>query len=315
MRIGRGKTTPKRQMKDWIDFGLLRDFAAEKTDAYRLCTRSDGWVERYGANVLISYKTETAGEQLRRELADWASLAHQPFERVFARFLPKQNSERHPPRIVSGAANLPLDATVLERGVCYTVDFSAGYSAGLFLDQRENRQFVRRDAPRNLLNCFAYTCSFSVVAALAGGATTSIDLSRKSLDRGRDNFLLNRIATDHHRFLADDVLRALPRLARKGDKFDCIILDPPTFSRSRTGKAWQVEQNFEDLLLAALEVATRDARILLSTNCTRLDERALEVMARYCLKAMRRAGDFKRAAPLPDFPQGSGARSLWMLLR
>ncbi|MBA3832116.1 MAG: class I SAM-dependent methyltransferase [Chthoniobacterales bacterium] len=302
-------------MTDWIPFGLVRDFAAEKTDAYRLCMRSDGWVERYGADALISYKTETAGDQLACELGEWSRLAHEPFARVFGRFLPRQNSERHAPRIISGDARLPLDRTVLERGVSYAVDFGAGYSVGLFLDQRENRQFVRRSAPRRLLNCFAYTCSFSVVAALAGGATLSIDLSRKSLERGRDNLLLNDVASDQHRFIADDVLRVLPRLARKGETFDCIILDPPTFSRSRTGKAWQVEHDFEDLLLAALEVATRDARILLSTNCTRLDERALEVMARYCLKATRRAGKFQPAMRLPDFPHGEGARSLWVLLR
>lgn len=302
-------------MTDWIPFGLVRDFAAEKTDAYRLCTRSDGWVERYGADALLSYKTETAGDQLACELGEWSRLAHEPFARVFGRFLPKQNSERHAPRIISGDARLPLERTVLERGVSYAVDFGAGYSVGLFLDQRENRQFVRRSAPRRLLNCFAYTCSFSVVAALAGGATLSIDLSRKSLERGRDNLLLNDVASDQHRFIGDDVLRVLPRLARKGETFDCIILDPPTFSRSRTGKAWQVEHDFEDLLLAALEVATRDARILLSSNCTRLDERALEVMARFCLKATRRAAKFQPAMRLPDFPHGEGARSLWVLLR
>ena len=110
-------------------------------------------------------------------------------------------------------------------------------------------------------------------------------------------------------------MQVLPRLARKGEKFDCIILDPPTFSRSKTGQAWQVENDFEDLLLAALEVTTRQARILLSTNCTRLDERALEVMARFALKATRRAGNFQPAAALADIPRGAGARSLWLLLR
>ncbi len=217
--------------------------------------------------------------------------------------------------LLSGSSEGSLGRTVLERGICYGLDFGAGYSAGLFLDQRENRQFVRRAAPRNTLNCFAYTCSFSVVAALGGGATLSIDLSRKSLERGRENIMLNRLATDQHRFLADDVMRVLPRLARKGELFDCIILDPPTFSRSRTGKAWQVEADFEKLLLAALEVATRDAKILLSTNCTRLNERALEVMARFCLKATRRAGNFVRPRPLPDFPPGAGASSLWLTVR
>ena len=302
-------------MKDWIDFGLVRDFAAEGTSAYRLCTRASGWVERYGPDVLISYKNEPAREEILRELEEWSLLANQPFERVLGRYLPKQNAERNPPQLLSGPADAPLQTTVLERSVFYGLDFGAGYSTGLFLDQRENRQFVRRIAPRRLLNCFAYTCSFSVVAGLAGGETLSVDLSKKSLHRGRENFMLNRLATDRHRFIADDVLSLLPRLARRGERFDAIILDPPTFSRSRTGRSWQVERDFENLLLAALEVAERDAKILLSTNCTRLDERALEVMGRFCLKATRRGGRFLPAAPLPDFPRGAAARSLWMILR
>ncbi len=302
-------------MKDWIDFGLVRDFAVEKTEAYRLCSKADGWVERFGADLLLSYKTEAGREEMGRELEEWAALAGERFERIFGRYLPKQNAERNPPRLLSGDPAAPLQCSVLERAVCYSLDFGAGYSAGLFIDQRENRQFVRRLAPRRLLNCFAYTCSFSVVAALAGAETLSIDLSKKSLHRGRDNLLLNRLPSDGHRFLADDVTTVLPRLARKGERFDCIVLDPPTFSRSRSGHAWQVERDFETLLLAALEVAERNARILLSTNCTRLNERALEVMGRFCLKATRRAGTFQATTPLPDFPRGAAARSLWMILR
>ena len=302
-------------MIDWIDFGLVRDFAAEKTDAYRLCTKRDAWAERYGTDVLVSYKTEAARDRILQELEDWTRLSNLPVERIFARYLPKQNAERHAPKLITGDASAPLEGTILERGVCYGLDFGAGYSVGFFLDQRENRQFVRRAAPRRLLNCFAYTCSFSVVAGLAGAETLSIDLSRKSLNRGRDNFVLNRLATDRHRLLADDVFAVLPRLARKGVRFDAIILDPPTFSRSRTGKAWQVEHDFERLLLTALEVAERDAKILLSTNCNRLDERALEVMGRFCLKATRRAGIFVPSIRLPDFPLGTAARSLWMVLR
>ena len=51
-------------MRDWIDFGLVRDFAAEETAAYRLCTKPDCWVERYGPDALVSYKTEAAREQI-----------------------------------------------------------------------------------------------------------------------------------------------------------------------------------------------------------------------------------------------------------
>lgn len=302
-------------MKDWIDFGLVRDFSAEQTNAYRLCTKSDGWAERYGPDALISYKTEATRELILHELNEWSLLASQPFERIFGRLLPKQNSERNAPQLIAGDAAAPLQRTVLERNVCYALDFGAGYSAGLFLDQRENRHLVRRMAPRRLLNCFAYTCSFSVVAALNGGSTVSVDLSQKSLARGRENFALNSISMNEQRFIADDALSVLPRLARKGELFDAIILDPPTFSRSRTGKAFQVEHDFEKLLMTALEVAEREAKVLLSTNCTRLTERTLEVMGRFCLKASRRAGIFTPSASLPDFPPGAGARSLWLKLR
>jgi len=115
--------------------------------------------------------------------------------------------------------------------------------------------------------------------------------------------------------MADDVMDFIPRLARKGEKFDMIILDPPTFSRTHRGKAFQVERDFEKLLASAFEVAERSARILLSTNCTSLNERALEVMAKFCLKAARRAGSLHSEPPPPDFLPGTAARTVWLTLR
>ena len=302
-------------MSEWIDPTRHRDLIAEQTDTIRLCTYPDGWVEQFGVDVLISHKNDTVLERLKLELSLWALNVDIKFSRVFARFLPKQNAERETPRLAVGDPDANLQSTALERGLRYGIDFGAGYSVGLFIDQRENRRFVREVAPRSLLNCFAYTCSFSVAAATVGAKTVSIDLSKRSLARGRENFALNSLPTNDHHFLADDVMEILPRLARKGEKFDVIILDPPTFSRSHRGKTFQVEQDFETLLLAALEVAERDGKILLSTNCSSLRERALEVMARFCLKTTRRTGAFHREGPLPDFPPGVGATTVWLTLR
>ncbi len=302
-------------MNGWIDPELVRDFAAEETDAYRVCTRRHAWAERLGDDLLVSFQEKSAREELLAELPAWSDATGVRPMRVFGRFVPRHNAERQAPELISGDETITLQTSVKERGLRFGVDFAAGYSAGLFLDQRENRAFVRRTAPRALLNCFAYTCSFSVVAALGGGATTNIDLSKKSLGRGRENFALNALPTMHHRFLADDVLEALPRFARRGETFDMIILDPPTFSRSWRGKAFQVERDFEPLLIAAIEASQREARILLSTNCSTLDERALEVMARFCLKATRRAGSFHREPRPRDFPPDAGARTLWLTLR
>ena len=248
-------------MSEWIDPALHRNFIAEQTDAIRLCTCPDGWVERFGVDVLISHKNDAALERLKTELCLWALNVDFQFRRVFARFLPKQNAEREAPRLILGDPGTEsakhragADAALRDRfcgrifrRACSSINAKTAASSG-------------RSGRGRLLNCFAYTCSFSVAAATVGATTVSIDLSKKSLARGRENFALNSLPTNDHRFLADDVMEVLPRLARKGEKFDVIILDPPTFSRSHRGKAFQVEQDFETLLLAALEVAERDGK-------------------------------------------------------
>src|SRR5215469_4977121 len=81
----RGKTKAKMPMKDWIDLGLVRHFAEEKTEAYRLCTKLDAWIERYGADVLISSRNETSRETILHELNEWALLTDTRFERIFSR--------------------------------------------------------------------------------------------------------------------------------------------------------------------------------------------------------------------------------------
>ena len=302
-------------MNRWLSLELFVAFEAEQTSAHRLFTSHNVWVERLGRDVLISFKTDGARDAAASGLREWEARTGFASARVFSRFLPRQNAERVAPVLMSGDPTASLHAVVAERGVRYGIDFGAGYSAGLFIDQRANRAYVRQRAPKRLLNTFAYTCSFSVVGALAGAETVSIDLSKKSLDRGRENFELNGLPLEGHRFLADDVLDVLPRLERRGEKFDLIILDPPTFSRGNRGRRWQVEEQIEDLLRAALELAAPGASILISTNCTKLDRRALEGAARFGLKAARRGGDFHHEPPLPDFPQGEGAQTLWLHLR
>lgn len=299
----------------WISPELFAAFEAEGTSAYRLFTGPHVWVERLGADVLISYKTEPARDAVVDGLQTWEEQTGFRPQRVFARFLPRQNPERVAPVLLAGDASLPFHGEIAERGVRFGIDFAVGYSAGFFLDQRANRAFVRARAPKRLLNTFAYTCSFSVVAALAGAQTVSVDLSKKSLERGRANFALNGLSLEGHRFFADDVMEVFPRLERRGERFDAIILDPPTFSRGNKGRLWRVEEHLEELLAAALEVAEAGASILISTNCTKLDRRALERAGRFALKIAHRGGDFHQEPPLPDFPAGEGAQTLWLDLR
>ena len=304
-----------KMSSDWIDASLFRDFQAEGTDAHRLCTMEDGWVERFGRDVVISFTRVLVRERLIQELKEWASDTLFNVGRVFARFVPRKSEQREPPRLICGDPAENLQTIATERRLKFGIDFDAGFSVGLYPDQRENRSYVRRIAPKRLLNCFAYTCSFSVSAAHVGATTLNLDLSKKSLARGRENFALNSLPTLGHRFIADDVMTILPRLARKGEKFDVIILDPPTFARSPGGKTFHVENDFEKLLVDSLELTERDSHVLISTNCSTLRAHALEVMARYGLKAARRAGTFHRSPPLPDFPPDTGATSIWLTLR
>ncbi len=264
---------------------------------------------------MLSHKNDAALLELVSGLEKWSVESGWAPSRVFTRFLPLKNHERISPVLRSGDASLPLTTVVTEAGVRYGLDFAAGYSHGLFLDQRANRAKVRAMRPKRALNTFAYTCSFSVVAAMAGAETMSVDLSRKSLDRGKENFALNNIDEKGHRFLADDTLDLLPILDSRKERFDLIILDPPTFSRGKNGRRWQVEQHFEDLLCAALELATLKCAILLSTNCTEFDSIALERMARVCVKSKRKTADYIRSSSLIDFPDGYGSSTLWVMLR
>ncbi len=317
--IARVKPFPDRSPRNarlhWIDGPTLAALNAAGTDAHRLCSSADAWIERFGDDLLLSFKTDAARDNVLAILPLWEKENGTTHRRIFSKFIPVKNDERIAPVRLDGDAARPLETVVQENGVRFGLDFAAGYSAGLFIDQRANRASLRRQPARRVLNTFAYTCSFSVVAALAGAETVSIDLSKKSLDRGRANFALNSIDPNAHRFLADDVLDVLPRLARRGEKFDAIILDPPTFSRGNKGRRFQVERDFETLLQAALEVAAPRARILLSTNCTRLTRRELENVARFAIKCQRGSADFHTEPDLPDLPREFAAQTLWLTLK
>ncbi len=298
----------------WISAAQREAFDVAETTAHRLASGSGGWVERLGEDVIISFKGDGAKAELLDGLGKWTKKAGWSPTRVFTRFMPTRNAERVSPELHEGDASLPWKTTVMEAGIRYRLDIAAGYSHGLFLDQRLNRERLAELEPKRVLNTFAYTCSFSVVAALAGAETLSVDLSRKSLDRGRHNFELNGVDPKGHQFVADDALGLMPKLAMQGECFDTIILDPPTFSRSK-GRRWRVVDDFEYLLMAALEVATPDCAILLSTNCTKLNPAELRRRARLCAKARRQTADYIEMGSPIDFPPGHGASTVWMLLR
>jgi 23S rRNA (cytosine1962-C5)-methyltransferase len=299
----------------WLAAKHMQAYALEATTAYRVGAAAEGWVERFNDDYVVSGKTAEARAALVEGLHAWATSTGAAVGRIFARDLPLQPSERDVPELLSGDAQASRQTVVTEGAMRCGIDFSGGYSTGLFLDQRHNRALVRRVKPRRLLNCFAYTCSFSSAAALGGGQTVSVDLSARALERGRGNFRENGLDPAKHRFLAQDVLEALPPMLERDERFDMVILDPPTFSRGNRGQSFHVERDLEPLLGAALELCAPGGRVLLSTNANRMDDRDLEGIARRSLRQQHRAADLYREPLLVPVLAGHVAHTLWLNLR
>ncbi|MBL8765029.1 MAG: class I SAM-dependent rRNA methyltransferase [Phycisphaerae bacterium] len=185
------------------------------------------------------------------------------------------------PTPAAGAA-LPEELRVHEHGATLEVRLYDGLSTGLFLDQRENRRFVRdwcaglvreRSVAPSVLNTFAYTCAFSVAAARAGALATSVDVSGRYLGWGKRNFGHNAIDAGPHRFAKMDTFEFLQYARRKGLRYDVIVLDPPSFasgSKRKGQRPWSSVADYPRLVREAAGVACPGALILASTNTREL---------------------------------------------
>lgn len=187
---------------------------------------------------------------------------------------------------------------IFENGLRLGVSLEEGYSTGLFLDQRENRRrILEMDLTgKTVLNTFAYTCAFSVCAARAGATVTSLDLSKKYLAWGRENFQANGLDDASHDFIFGDVFDWMPRLMKRGRRFDLIILDPPTFSTSKSGRPFKAESDYPRLIARAKDCLAPGGRVLACINTHAVSA-----------AQFRRLTGIRDLLPLPaDFPVAPG---------
>jgi len=292
----------------WLDQNLAAAFLEESTTAFRIAAGPGFWVERYGDSVMISHRPEISPDQILADLRVWSQKTNFSPSRIFCRQLVRSPGEKDTPVLLEGDATAPPTEVVLENALRFKVDFDSGYNPGLFCDQRANRACLRELRPRRLLNTFAHTCAFSVAAASTGAETISVDISKSFLQRGRRNFELNALPLDHHRFVAEDVPTYLRRLAKRGESFDAIILDPPTFGRGGSGKTFRVERDFSALLADALQLARPGAAILLSTNFSEWDA---DRLAKDALRLAPTASMMKIPPP-PDFFGNPPSATVWL---
>lgn len=179
------------------------------------------------------------------------------------------------------AANTQDFFPVLEHGVKFRVNLTDYLDTGLFLDHRETRQFAASlAAGKKVLNLFAYTCSFSVHAAIQGARSTkSVDLSNTYLAWGKENFILNGLPLAQHEIVRADCLKFIQDEAHTSNRYDLIILDPPTLSRSKKmDQMFDIQLDHVWMLTKALKLLSPNGQILFSTNSRRfsLDVEALK---------------------------------------
>lgn len=159
--------------------------------------------------------------------------------------------------------------TVIEYGVKFKINLMDYLDTGLFLDHRETRKLVSSvSKDKRVLNLFAYTCSFSVHAAMAGASfTKSVDMSNTYTSWGKDNFILNELPLYKNEIVRADCLKFLDDEIRSKNKYDIIIIDPPTMSRSKKmDQLFDIQVDYISLISKAIQLLTSTGTIFFSTN-------------------------------------------------
>jgi 23S rRNA (cytosine1962-C5)-methyltransferase len=206
----------------------------------------------------------------------------------------------------------PPEETVVENGLRFLANVREGQKTGLFLDHREHRATVRDLAlGARVANLFAYAGGFSV-HALAGGAREvwSVDVAEAALRDAERNVALNDLPADRHRSVRADVFEALPGWAEAGERFDLVVLDPPSLARSKRQRA-RAEAAYRRLNAGAARLVAPGG-LLATASCTaQVAPAAFEAAVRAGLREAGRAGRVEHRGgqpadhPLrPSFPEG-----------
>lgn len=298
-------------------YRLGRARADAATTAFRLFHEAGDGSRRLAVDVYAQYAVVHL-------FADEAELPADPvldavaelgFEGVYLKRHLKQKNElvdaRDSPFAPTAAVrglSAPDELVVREHGVPFGVRLGDGLRTGLFLDQRDNRLRVRElSAGKRVLNLFAYTGGFSV-AALAGGAREAVcvDAAAAALQWGAHN--VARIeASQRHRYLRADAFEALQRFSRRGERFDLIVLDPPSYSTTRS-RRFVAARDYAELCQACLRVLGPGGQLLACINHHGTSRSKLRADVREAARALGHG--LVQVKDLPtgaDFPAAFGA--------
>lgn len=158
---------------------------------------------------------------------------------------------------------LPSDWNLHYRDLCFKVQLSGSRHIGVFPEQAVQWDWIttlikKNKRPLKVLNLFGYTGLATIAAARAGAAVTHVDASRKAVTWAHENQDLSDLSDRPIHWIVDDAVKFIHRQARREEKFDGLILDPPKFGRGPKGEVWEFYKLLPELLQACRESLTGD---------------------------------------------------------
>lgn len=153
---------------------------------------------------------------------------------------------------------------------------------GLFPEQAYNWNLIREKIKESgrevkVLNLFAYTGAATIAALKEGASVVHVDSSRGMIDWAKENVKINNLEDKPVRFLVDDVRKFVKREIRRGNKYDIIIMDPPSFGRGAKSEVWNIETDLDDLIKDTSELLSEEPLLfLINSYTTGLSKTVLE---------------------------------------
>ena len=152
---------------------------------------------------------------------------------------------------------------------------------GLFPEQAVNWNLIRekiKNAKREIkvLNLFAYTGGASLAALKEGASVVHVDSSKGMVDWAKENVKLNHLEERPIRFIVDDCIKFVKREIRRGNKYDCIIMDPPSYGKGTNGEIWSLEKNLFELISLCQELLSEKPLFFLVNSYSGLSPQVIE---------------------------------------
>lgn len=167
--------------------------------------------------------------------------------------------------------NVPERWTINWRGLKFIIKPMGFKHTGLFPEQAVNWRDIMKaikeaNRPIKVLNLFAYTGGASVACASAGAQVTHVDASKGMVERAKENATLNGIT--NIRYIVDDCKKFIEREIRRGNFYDAIIMDPPSYGRGTNGEMWKLEDNLFDFVELTKKVLSPNPLFVLISSYT-----------------------------------------------